>query len=403
MVKLRGAHEKIRVLLDTGSQRSYIKKDVAQYMQYKPTGEEELIHGLCGGEMTRPRRHLCYTIQLQSLNNEYACNFEALDEEEICSHVPVLSPRPWLAELRDRGIEILLEEDSPIDVLIGADVYGRLLTGQREILQCGLVTIETHLGWIVTGKIQSCNKTSSTAALSMFVRTEAVSKLWELDVLGIQDPSRRRCTKETEMTVQAYFLDTVKVNDDGRYEVRLPCIEGQLPVQGNINLAKKRLENILRKLQGSWLKAAYNEVLANWLKQGIIEEIPMSQWDMGHFLPHRLVVKECGTTRLRPVFDASAKEHGHPSLNQCLEKGMNLIEIIPTLLLRFRLHRIGIIADIRKTFFQISLCPEDRDFLRVLWVTAEGALMIFHHARVAFGVTGSPFLLGAVINSFEEV
>jgi hypothetical protein len=58
----------------------------------------------------------------------------------------------WLDELRDRGIEILLEEDRPIDVLIGADVYGKLLTGWREILQCGLVAIETYLGWIVTGK-----------------------------------------------------------------------------------------------------------------------------------------------------------------------------------------------------------------------------------------------------------
>ena len=102
-------------------------------MLYKPTGEEEMIHGLFGGEMTRPRRHLCYKIRLQSLDNEYACNFEALDEEEICSLVPVLTPGPWLAELRDRGIEILLKEDSPMDVLIGADVYGNLLTGRREI------------------------------------------------------------------------------------------------------------------------------------------------------------------------------------------------------------------------------------------------------------------------------
>jgi hypothetical protein len=67
MVKLRGAHEKkIRVFLDPGSQRSYIKKDVVQYMQYKPTGEEELIHGLFGGEMTIPL-HFRYKIRLQIL------------------------------------------------------------------------------------------------------------------------------------------------------------------------------------------------------------------------------------------------------------------------------------------------------------------------------------------------
>jgi hypothetical protein len=193
MVKLKGAREKkTRVLLDPGSQRSYIKKDVVRYMQYKPTAEEELIHGLFGGEMMRPRRHLCYKIRLQSLYNEYACNFEALDEEEICSCVPALMSGSWQAELRDRGIEILPEEDRPIDVLIGADVYGKLLTGRREILQCGLEAIETYLGWIVTGKIQSFTKASSMTALSKFVHSEAVSNLWELDVLGIQDPGRGR-------------------------------------------------------------------------------------------------------------------------------------------------------------------------------------------------------------------
>jgi hypothetical protein len=79
--------------------------------------------------------------------------------------------------LRDRGIKILLEEDGPIDVLIGAGVYEKLLTGRREILQCGLVAIETYLGCIVTGKIQSFTKASSMTVLSMFVRSEAVSKL----------------------------------------------------------------------------------------------------------------------------------------------------------------------------------------------------------------------------------
>jgi hypothetical protein len=361
-------------------------------MQYKPTGEERLIHGLFGGGMARPRSHLCYTIRLQGLDNAYACNFEALDEEEICSRVPVLPPGPWLDELRERGIEIFLEEDKPIDVLIGADVCGKPLTGRREMLQCGLVAIETYLGWIVTGKRQRCAESSSTTAHSMFVHSETVSKLRELDVLGIQDPSRRGSNEEAEMAVRAYFLHTVNMKDDGRYEVRLPWIEGHPPVPRNINLAKRRLENTLPKLEGSRLKAAYDEVFVNWLQEGITEEIPMSLCDEGHYLPHRPVVKEGGTTRVRPVLDASAKERGQPSLNQCLEKGMNLIEIIPTSLLCFRLHRIGIIADFRRAFLQIGLCGEDRDFLGFLWVTAEGALKLFRHARVAFGVISSPFL-----------
>ena len=78
-----------------------------------------------------------------------------------------------------------------------------------------------------------------------------------------------------------------------------------------------------------------------------------------------------------------------------------MIEIIPAILLRFRLHQIRVIADIKRAFLQVSL-GKDVDFLRFLWVNAEGDLKIFRHTRVTFGVTSSPFLLGAVIDFHLE-
>jgi hypothetical protein len=123
-------------------------------MKYMPLGEEELIHRLFGGGMTRAQHHFCYRIRLRSLDNKYACNFEVLDEEDICSRVPALPSAPWMNELRSKGIGVYLEEEKLIEVLIGTDIYGKLLSGQREILQCGLVAIETYLGWIMTGKMR---------------------------------------------------------------------------------------------------------------------------------------------------------------------------------------------------------------------------------------------------------
>jgi hypothetical protein len=96
-------------------------------------------------------------------------------------------------------------------------------------------------------------------------------------------------------------------------------------------------------------------------------------------------VKENSTSKLRPVFDASAREPGSPSLNQCLEKGINLIEIIPAVLLKFRLHQVGVMADIKRAFLQVSLGKEDRDFLSFLWINAEGDFRIFQHARDVWG------------------
>jgi len=183
----------ISILLDPGSQRLYIKKDVDQCMRYRPTGEEELIHGFFGGEMTRPHRHLCYKIHLQSLDNQYACNFEPLNEAEICSRVPVLQPGSWLSEFRERGIDVLVEDERPIEVLIEADIYAKLLTGRREILQCGLVATETYLGWIVTGKMQSCIKASSMKVLSMFVHSESEQ------VVGFKTPVGERVMKRQKL------------------------------------------------------------------------------------------------------------------------------------------------------------------------------------------------------------
>jgi hypothetical protein len=172
------------------------------------------------------------------------------------------------------------------------------------------VAIETYLGWFMTGKMQSRQKVSSMTALTMFAQSEPVHKLWELDVLRIQKPQRKKSKEEREKAVRNYFLDTVRVNEGGRYEVRLPWIDGDPPVPWNFNLAKRRLENTLRKLAGSKLRAEYEDVLENWLRTGIIEEVPMSQRDEGHYLPHRPVVKENSTTKLRAVFDASAREQG---------------------------------------------------------------------------------------------
>ena len=81
-----------------------------------------------------------------------------------------------------------------------------------------------------------------------------------------------------------------------------------------------------------------SKVFQKWKNENIIEEVKTSSENEGHYLPHRAVIKESRSTPVRPVFDASAKEKGSPSLNCCLERGANLIELIPSILLRFRFN-----------------------------------------------------------------
>ena len=106
----------------------------------------------------------------------------------------------------------------------------------------------------------------------------------------------------------------------------------------------------------------YNKIFDEYLKLGIIEEV-QSQGDTGQvvYLPHKEVVKEDrSTTKLRIIFDASAKYKDTVSLN-VLYKGACLNADLYSLLLKFRVHLIVLTADIEKAYLQINIDEEHRD------------------------------------------
>ncbi|KAF6214040.1 hypothetical protein GE061_011770 [Apolygus lucorum] len=71
--------------------------------------------------------------------------------------------------------------------------------------------------------------------------TESVCNLWELDVLGIQDPLQKKTKEKRAEETHKFFLDTVRINEQGRYEVRLPWIEDHTPIPRNFVIAKRRI------------------------------------------------------------------------------------------------------------------------------------------------------------------
>ena len=82
----------------------------------------------------------------------------------------------------------------------------------------------------------------------------------------------------------------------------------------------------------------YNNIFKMQLENGIIEQVPRSKWNSRqcHFLPqHGIVREDKDTTKLRIVFDGSAKSNPWSHLlNDCLEKGPNLTPFIFNALLK---------------------------------------------------------------------
>ena len=137
-------------------------------------------------------------------------------------------------------------------------------------------------------------------------------------------------------------------------------------IPDNRKVAERRLTSTTNKLLKEGMCQDYHNIFNSWLDEGFIEEVTetSSPASFCHYLPHRAVYKPASlTTPIRPIFDASCKSGRNPSLNDCLEKGPNFIELLPSILLRFRGNRIGVISNIRKAFQMIEVSEEDRDVL----------------------------------------
>ncbi|UYV82396.1 hypothetical protein LAZ67_21001940 [Cordylochernes scorpioides] len=401
IVKISGPKGKhnVRVLLDCRSQRSYISKRMVDALGLKRVQQVTLTHNLFGGGEIRQKKHNVYKVNVSSLNNEYMDDLKFLDQEVICGHISQVQDHTILNELKARGInltDICQGEEISIHMLIGSDLLSSILTGRMQILQNGVVATETKLGWTVMGPAIGKDMEDSCLIVTSFhVNSFDVQDLWKLDVLGIMDAAETKSRKDLIEASNTHFKETVKRDESGRYIVSLPWIAGHPPV--NRRTTENRLLTTTRNVQGKMLYEKYDTIFEEWEKERFIEEVE-DKWEECSYLPHRPVLKDSHTTPIRPVFDASCKKKGLPSLNQCLEKGDNLIELIPDLLLRFRLGKYGIIADMRKAFLQIQVREEDREFLRFLWWKKDQkTLKFYRHCRVVFGLTSSPFLLAATI------
>lgn len=197
------------------------------------------------------------------------------------------------------------------------------------------------------------------------MREWSVPDLWQFETIGINDPAQTLFKREEEELAHDMFLEKLTRKEDGRYCVGLPWITDKKVVPSNRIIAEKRLFGITRRLKSLGKFMEYDEVFREWVREDVMEPVPKEELNKGsHYLPHHAVFKPSSlTTKIGPLFGASCKIGRNPSLNDCLVKGPNLTELIPSILLRFREKNIRVVADIRRAFLQIEIDKEDRDFL----------------------------------------
>ena len=221
---------------------------------------------------------------------------------------------------------------------------------------------------------------------------------WELESLGIKP-----------RTLYEEFQEQISFTNE-RYEVNLPCKRLHPLLPDNYQLSRKRLENRLERLRHEPEDLReYDSVIKEQLHRGIVEIVEnLSEGEVGkvHYIPHHAVIRRDKlTTKLRVVYDASAKSDG-VALNDCLYAGPPLAENIFDVLLRFRVNQVALTGDIEKAFLMVGIAEEDRDVLRFLRVddidNPSPEILVLRFTRVVFGVSSSTFLLNATIKHHIE-
>ncbi|GBL74826.1 hypothetical protein AVEN_243675-1 [Araneus ventricosus] len=134
---------------------------------------------------------------MQDLNGSVGYCCEVFSERKLSGFIPKIEDPQILENLRVNNIELsdVTCNENEIDLLIGADLIGKLLTGRCVQLNFGLVAIHTKLGWTVIGKetgIYSIDDytvmDSVQTVLSLYVNNASLRELWDIESLGIREP-----------------------------------------------------------------------------------------------------------------------------------------------------------------------------------------------------------------------
>ncbi|XP_025994180.2 uncharacterized protein LOC113004598 [Solenopsis invicta] len=292
---------------------------------------------------------------------------------------------------------------APIEVIIGADLYGEILLDGRRKGEFGQPYAQnTIFGWVLSGPTSSSPFLSSASVHCCSQVTcsrgdsptldQALRRFWE-----VEEIPRKVVLTPDELQCEEHFLKTHSRCSDGRYIVRLPFKNGPpIKIGSSRGTAARYLSSLLRRFQKSPdLQKEYSEFLREYEEMGHMRESPpLSESSQCVFIPHHPVIRDgSSTTRLRVIFNASSITSNATSLNDHMLAGPKLQTELTAVILRWCQFRYVYSADIAKMYRQILVDPRDVNYQRILWCKNDSSCpREYKLLTVTYGTAAAPFL-----------
>ena len=397
VVKVNGVM--CRALIDSGAGSSYASANLVDMFGKNPSEvKSQRIHMLMASKTTRVE---IYDAEVSSLDENFKTNVKVskVNKPELLF---VKNPNyDQLLRKHDHLRGVTMDDGDtkpqlPIHLILGNGEYARIKTSTKPLIgkeDGEPIAEKTKFGWVIMSPGLEFER-------NMMLLTQTsqsdFDRLCRLDVLGLKD------SKECDQNlVYEDFREQLSRSPSGYYEASLPWKANHPPLPTNEVGSRRRLTSLVRKLKKEGNYEQYDKIICEQLEQGIIEKASKEPTGKEHYLPHKAVVrKSAETTKLRIVYDASAKEQSdQPSINECLNPGPPLQNLLWEILVRSRIYPVLLTSDIEKAFLQVRIKAEERDALRFLWQSpGSDDVMVYRFTRALFGLTCSPFLLGGVIS-----
>ncbi|XP_058828570.1 uncharacterized protein LOC131688381 [Topomyia yanbarensis] len=294
-----------------------------------------------------------------------------------------------------------------IDMIIGAEYYlDLLLDGKRKLWKQGPTLQNTVFGWIVSGRLTDSTSALSTAAVYLCSTTalqDQVTKFWELESCQVKSTYSIEETRCEEI-----FEQTTTRDDTGRFVVTLPKKDYVIQKLGDSKAsALRRFMSLERRFATNpEMKTLYCEFIREYQYMGHMRKVDDQAVAPGpvYYLPHHAVLKpDSTTTKLRVVFDASSRTSTGIALNDGLMVGPVVQDDLMSIIIRFRMYRLALVADIAKMYRMINVQQSDQGLQRIIWRESENdPIQTFELTTVTYGTSAAPYLATRCLRRLAE-
>ncbi|GFS93267.1 DUF1758 domain-containing protein [Nephila pilipes] len=246
----------IRILLDSGSERTFILREVAEALNLEPIRKERLLLYSFGKKNPEPSDF--DLVQLQ-LKNPYNPNDGIPIEALITQHISgasldsrfVVNKIKMLAEVN--GLEPADSGKGKIQLLLGMDFFCEVIRGAPVRITKSLFAQKSLFGNIICGALPNMISNKSSACFRVSVEdnlNQHLRTLWEIESIG--------CDTAQETKHDSEFIKEFENNltfADGRYETKLLWNLPKTHLKQLAEFEKKKEERQARPLENQRAEA----------------------------------------------------------------------------------------------------------------------------------------------------